>query len=396
MSGPLVRLLLERIHRHGPLPFDAFLDAALYHPEHGFYAQGAGAGRRADFLTSPEVGPLFGLVIARALDTWWTDAGRPDPFVVVDAGAGRGTLARAVLDAAPACTPALRYVCVERSAVLRLAQEDLLPLEPAANALGPVAEGDDDDDDVWPLAGSGPIVTSLDELPATTVDGVVFANELLDNLPFRLLERTPAGWSEVRVGATAPGEDAALVEVLVEVPDALASEADRLAPDAAPGSRIPLQQAAIAWLRQAIGTVRRGRVVVVDYASTTPALSGRPCPEWARTYRAHDRGGSLLEAVGEQDVTCDVAVDQLARVRPPDSDTAQAEFLRAHGIAGVVDDARTGWRERAHIGDLAALRARSRVGEAEALLDPSGLGAFRVLEWVIPPARPAPRRTTGR
>ena len=41
------------------------------------------------------------------------------------------------------------------------------------------------------------------------------------------------------------------------------------------------------------------------------------------------------------------------------------------------------WQERAHIGDLEALRWRSRVGEADALVDPSGLGSFQVLEWVI-------------
>src|SRR5690606_41475775 len=48
---------------------------------------------------------------------------------------------------------------------------------------------------------------------------------------------------------------------------------------------------------------------------------------------------------------------------------------------GLVEDARRTWRERAHIGDLAAVAARSRVTEADALLDPAGLGGFAVLEW---------------
>ena len=59
------------------------------------------AGRRGDFITSPEVGPLFGAVVARALDAWWAEAGEPDVFTVVEAGAGPGTLARSVLAAAP-------------------------------------------------------------------------------------------------------------------------------------------------------------------------------------------------------------------------------------------------------------------------------------------------------
>ena len=57
----------------------------------------AAAGRRGDFLTAPEVGPLYGAVLARAIDAWWIELGRPDPFVVVEAGAGPGTLARSVL-----------------------------------------------------------------------------------------------------------------------------------------------------------------------------------------------------------------------------------------------------------------------------------------------------------
>src|SRR3954465_4393107 len=107
---PVAARLVERIARHGPLPYEVFVDAALYDPAGGFYATGGAAGRRGAFLTAPEVGPLFGAVLARALDAWWRELGRPDPYVVVDAGAGPGTLARSVLRAGPACATALRYV----------------------------------------------------------------------------------------------------------------------------------------------------------------------------------------------------------------------------------------------------------------------------------------------
>ena len=92
----LERLLAERISAEGPLSFSDYVAEALYHPHLGFYATGGRAGRRGDFLTSPEVGPLFGAVVARALDTCWTELGRPAPFVFVDAGAGPGTLARSI------------------------------------------------------------------------------------------------------------------------------------------------------------------------------------------------------------------------------------------------------------------------------------------------------------
>jgi len=84
-----------------------------------------------------------------------------------------------------------------------------------------------------------------------------------------------------------------------------------------------------------------------------------------------------------QDITCEVAIDQLAAVREPDRVSAQAAFLRVHGIDLLVEEGRRVWRERAAVGDLEAVRARSRVRESEALLDPSGLGAFRVLEWLV-------------
>ena len=322
--------------------FDGFVERALYHPARGFYAAGGQVGRRGDFLTSPEVGPLFGAVLARALDTWWHEVGEPDPYTVVEAGAGPGTLARTILAAAPECAAALRYVAVERSA----AQRTLHP------------EG----------------VESRIDLPEGSVTGVVVANELLDNLPFRVLERAADGWAEVWV------DDGAEALVAVDEPPAAVAGLD----DVVPGCRVPVQEQAAAWLGDASALIEQGRVVVVDYAATTASMAARSQGEWLRTYRGHDRGGDPLDAPGNQDITVEVAVDQLAAVRPPDANRSQAEFLRAHGIDELVEEGRRVWAERAHLGDLAAIRARSRVTEAEALLDPAGLGAFRVLEWVTP------------
>jgi SAM-dependent MidA family methyltransferase len=124
-------------------------------------------------------------------------------------------------------------------------------------------------------------------------------------------------------------------------------------------------------------------VVVIDYADTTPSLARRPWTEWVRTYRGHGRGGHPLAHLGEQDVTCEVAVDQLETVRPLVANRSQAEFLRAFDVEELAAEARRQWEERAHIGDLEAVKARSRAGEANALTDPSGLGAFRVVEWAV-------------
>ncbi len=61
---------------------------------------------------------------------------------------------------------------------------------------------------------------------------------------------------------------------------------------------------------------------------TTPSMAVRPWTEWLRTYRGHGRAGGPLEGLGTADITTEVAVDQLAAVRPPDDDRSQAEFLR--------------------------------------------------------------------
>ena len=339
------------------------------------------AGRSGDFLTSPELGPLFGAVLARALDAWWEELGAPDPFVVVEAAAGVGTLAKAVLASKPACAPALRYLLVERSDRLRERQSSVLALEPAATVLGPMAPSDEDEfDGPMALPGGGPRVASLGELPVGPYTGVVLANELLDNLPFALLERTATGWLEVRVGE---GDDGSFVEAHTPAEDKDVALADRLVPDADVGARIPLQTAAVDWLRSALRTLQRGRVVLVDYAATTPELSRRPLTEWLRTYRRGGPGTGPLDAPGSQDLTVEVCVDQLARVQAPALDRPQSAFLSQHGIDALRDAAAAAWQAAAATPDLEALKARSRVEEAAALTDPTGLGAFRVLEWHV-------------
>ena len=321
------------------LGFDGFMDLALYGPQ-GFYTLGGKAGRRGDFITSPEVGPLFGAVVGRYLDSEWERLGRPDTFTVIDAGAGPGALARSVLAAEPNCGPALRYVAVEIADHQRRRHP----------------EG----------------VTSVTELPADPIDGVIIANELLDNLPFRLAVFDGC-WREAFVVRLADGR---LVEQLSSpfdpVPAAL--------PDRAPhGARAPLHQRAREWVEDARSLVRTGSVVAIDYCvATTAELAARPWREWLRTYRGHERGAHYLAEPGGQDITTEVAIDQLP---PPDAVRSQAQWLQLHGIADLVEEGKQYWAQHAARPDLAAMRMRSRVSEAEALLDLSGLGAFSVLEW---------------
>ena len=296
-------------------------------------------------------------------------------------GAGRGRLAADVLASWPRCSPALRYVLVERSDARRAEQRDLLALEPVEDALGPLVH-DDADTGAVVAGGLGPIATSLAELPAIPVTGVVLANELLDNLPFRMVERTADGWSEVRVG----GHGDAFEEDLVRAaPTTSRSRPIMSRRRAVPvGTRLPVPTGIREWLQSCAFVLRRG----ASSSSTTPptrrsSSSGASTVGSAR-FVSHERGVSPLVAPGEQDITADVPLDYLIHAAGRaglalQRDCSQAEWLRDLGIDDLVTAARVEWDERAHIGDLEALRHRSRVTEAAALVDPAGLGGHRVL-----------------
>ena len=325
------------------MPYGDVVELALYHPEHGFYASGGHAGRRGDFITSPEVGPLFGHVIANAIDAEWRRLGEPERFVVIDWGAGPGTLLRSVLAAEPACLDALELVAVERSA----AQRDNHP----------------------------PGIMSVSELAGDEFQGqvgCVIANELLDNLAF----------------SPVVDVDGELVHELVDIaegsptslttrpgPRAGSGDATWLTPGATRGID---QAGAAEWLTRALNVLSAGQVIVIDYARQ------RSDEVQIRTYADHGEAGDPLVGLGTKDITVDVDLFQLqARVRSADDVCDQATWLRRHGLDELVEEGQRMWEAQAATGSLEALKGRSRLREAEALTEPTGLGGFLISRWAI-------------
>jgi SAM-dependent MidA family methyltransferase len=130
--------------------------------------------------------------------------------------------------------------------------------------------------------------------------------------------------------------------------------------------------------------LERGEVLLVDYVVPVTELAERGEAGWLRTYRAHGRGTSPLEAPGAQDITCDVPHEWLLAAAARTGflvldDTSQATWLSGLGIDELVAEGRAVWDARAHLGDLEAIAGRSRATEAAALVDAAGLGSHRVI-----------------
>lgn len=290
--------LRARIARAGPITFAAFMEAALYDPEDGFYARGPRIGRGGAFATVPTLVPLFTQALAEDLRARWHALGRPAPFTVAEIGPGDGTLAAGLREALSDLP--LELVLCERSPALAARQREQLPQ--ARHVL-------------------------LDELEP--VVGAIVANEVHDACPAHALrwpeellvgvdERSHFSWSSAGV---APEPLREIVERSGALPGA--------------GLRLEVSPAQSALQTTLAGRLARGALYVFDYGEAGPERYLRRVPR-LRTYLGGRPGGDPLAAPGSQDITVDVdfgalrAAGEAAGLRTA-LDEPQPAWLRRHG-----------------------------------------------------------------
>ena len=352
-------LLLEELDSTGPVTFATFQDTVLYHPEHGYYSQGAErSGWAGHFLTSAELDPAFGALWAVGFRRTWESLGAPDEFEIVEIGPGEGGFAHSVLDAVRGdFAGALSYRLVER--LPKLVERQMARLNAFDNV-------------VW-----SPSIEAVAGIEA----GCVFANEVLDNLPVHLLELRNGALVELFVAAEArklvlrsgPPSDPALEDLVAAAGLPLED-----------GHRIEVGLAAVDFTRAAARAVRRGSIVLVDYGVTWAELGGRPSGTLL-SYSSAGTDEDVLDRPGEKDITSHANWDlsRLAleregwRVTGP---TPQGRVLRDLGLGDLQESFAARHRELAATGrGPEAVRALSRHQALGALADPAGLGGLQVL-----------------
>ena len=249
---PLTPILAAEIRELGSISFSRFMEAALYHPEHGYYrGTNDPFGKEGDFFTAAQMQPVFGRLIAQAIEGVRDELGAPAEFEVLEVGAGRGEM-----------EPALRHMGYRGIDVGR---------------------------GCWP----------------ERLTGVLFANELFDALPVDVGYRAEGKWREARVAWD--GE-----RFTWDTERALpAADLEYLAANALDNTEwMELPRAALAMIRRLSETLVHGCVCLIDYGFTRREVVRFPRGSLL-AYRRHAAYEDVLTGPGTRDITAHVPFDAL-------------------------------------------------------------------------------------
>jgi SAM-dependent MidA family methyltransferase len=322
LNTQLVEFIRQTIRAQGPQSFAWFMQQALYHPEHGYYARGGCAiGRAGDYFTNVSVGPIFGQLLASQFLAIWEQLQKIDDFTIVEQGAHDGQFARDVLEFVQKCAPeffaALRYQIVEPFPCLQERQRQTL------EAFHHKVE--------W-----------RDALQVFA--GVHFSNELLDAMPVRLI----TDGRERLVGLD--GDKFVFVEC--------------------PLHQAVFNQAALSWIDEVAANLQRGYVITIDYGCTDAG-----CGDRVQVRSRHRNLDSAFEQIGDADITMRVDWTSIAQ-RAEANGLCMAGFIdQHHFLSGIISGLDCGGVGKA----LMPLTSKAK-RQLHTLLHPEMLGrAFQVL-----------------
>ncbi|MDE2787710.1 MAG: SAM-dependent methyltransferase [Chloroflexota bacterium] len=282
--SPAERAIRRRIARHGPITFAEYMARALYGPG-GYYTR-SGAGD--DYYTSPQVHPAFGALLAVQLFRCWELLDRPDPFFVIEPGAGDGLLGRDISNAAGHLPEgfggSLRYVAVDRRPGGREARDPTFA-KIAGDALRP---------------------------PFRNVTGCIVSNELLDALPVHRVCTERGTLREIYVGIesdVADGYEGQLVEVVSDpsTPN-LERRLSDIGVNLSDGQTAEICLLLDDWAASVASSLDTGFVLTIDYGRSAHDLYDpiqRPHGTLV-TYRSHRQTDTPLVDPGRQDITAQV------------------------------------------------------------------------------------------
>jgi SAM-dependent MidA family methyltransferase len=305
----------------GWLPFARYMEDALYAPGLGYYSGGSVKfGRRpedgSDFITAPELSPLFAATLARPVAQALAASGTR---ALLEFGAGTGKLAAGLLEALDALGAAFdSYSIVELSGELRARQRETIEARVPALAAR---------------------VRWLDTLPER-FEGVVIGNEVLDAMPVRLFARRDGAWHERGVAHGADGFGFAERPVETAADAALLASLD--VDDADDGYVTETHEAARAFTRTVCTMLARGAALFIDY--------GFPRAEYYHPQRTqgtlichyrHRAHGDPFLYPGLQDITAHVEFSGIAEAGVETGAdllgyTSQGRFLLNAGITDVL------------------------------------------------------------
>ena len=369
-GDPIVQAIAGGSHLR--ITFAEFMELALYHPQHGYYASNtAKIGTSGDFFTSPHLGSDFGELLAEQFFQMWELLDCPYPFSLVEMGAGQGLLAKDVLRYLqrhyPQCFAVLEYLIIERAGALIAEQQQ---------QLSPLIE-----------AGANVHWCSFDELSPNSIVGCFFSNELVDALPVHLVMTTDSRLQEIYVTTTTEDNKLQLQEV---VDDLSTPDLERYFtelkinlfnspyPDR---YRTEVNLAALDWIATVASKLQRGYVLTIDYGYSSDRYYHPLRSEGTlQCYYRHSHHSDPYLYVGEQDITAHVNFTALQKWGEKSGlqtlgFTKQGMFLMALGLG---DRLALISQSMAHQPQdvLDQLRYRDALHQ---LVDPMGLGNFGVL-----------------